>query len=105
MGVYVQTWMGPIILMLSAPIMVPTQAHTLQLEVNPAATMDRGLVISAQMVLDGQRFGSFFTRTWTPDDLADEYERKHHMLHGSDPRGADPREEPTRLTQGIGRNG
>lgn len=102
MSVYVTSWYGPIILQLDAPIMVPTRAHQLQLEAIAQATQDRGLLVSLQMILDGNRFGAFFSRTWTPDDLADEYERKHHMLHGSDPRGADPREGPTRLTRGIG---
>jgi hypothetical protein len=36
--------------------------------------------------------------TLTADELMEHYERCHHIVHGHDARGLDPREGPTRLT-------
>ena len=58
--------------------------------------LDNGLKIALRLIIDGNNYLSpFHHRIYTVQELADLWERVHH---GYDPRGLDPRVEPTRLT-------
>jgi|SRR5215471_10095550 len=59
------------------------------------------LEVALRFVIDGNwNLSPFLHRVMTTDELADAWERSHHEHHGYDPRGLDPRVEPTRLTIG-----
>ena len=69
----------------------------------PIAGLVRGtgdaLEFAFRFVIDGNRcLSPFHHRIYTVQELADLWERCHHEHHGYDPRGLDPRVEPTRLT-------
>lgn len=58
-----------------------------------------GLEIAVRFAIDQDMYLSpFHHRIYTSQELADCWERSHHEHHGYDPRGLDPRVEPTRLT-------
>ena len=97
MTLYVRgSWQGMV--NVESPLMAPGH-RGMMVEVRAYPTPTSGLDLSAELLIDGARFGPFFERIWTPNDLADIYELTHHQLHGYDPRGLDPREGPTRLRQ------
>ena len=79
------------------PVMNPTRAHRVGVVLSGDRTRSGGLLVIARLEVDGLP-GVLFERTWSPDELAETYERTHHQVHGHDPRGLDPREGPTRLT-------
>lgn len=92
--VYVQSvYGGPLRVTLGSQL-APAHLMAIELEVNQSRA--GGLALASWWQIDGARF-PWEERIWSPDDLADLYERFHHQVHGYDPRGLDPREGITRL--------
>lgn len=81
-------------------IMDPRGAHPGRLAIE-SHNLGDALRLTLRLDLAGGRGEPWLDRLITQTELAELYEREHHHLHGSDPRGLDPRDGPTRLTPGA----
>jgi hypothetical protein len=92
--------MGSVSYEFGSRVMFPTHAHRVLCHVESRQHFaSGGIELTVSMEVDGIR-KPLLSKIWSVDDLADAYEAAHHQVHGTDPRGLDPREGPTRLSVG-----
>lgn len=78
-------------------VMTPGNVHRILCHVESRPHFaSGGIELTVTMEVDGVR-KPMLARLFTVDDLADAYEEAHHIVHGYDARGLDPREGTTRL--------